>query len=94
MEVARAVSDVAAQVHGTACRYGGRRLALLAPAISGEGAAALGRDVERALEADGPAVRTAAGEWRPGDPPTAAISRARLELAPRRPCRRRHRPSS
>ena len=50
---------------------------MLAPAISGEGAAALGRDVESALEATGLAVRTAGAEWRPGDPPTAAVDRAR-----------------
>ena len=80
VQVARVVADVAAGVGGTACRYGGRRLAVLAPSISGEGAAAMGRDVERTLEADGLTVRTAGGEWRPGDPPTAAVSRARLAL--------------
>ncbi len=80
VEAARVIADVAAGVNGTACRYGGRRLAVLAPAIAAEGADALGRDVERMLEDAGVAVRTAGGEWRPGDPPTAAISRARSAL--------------
>ena len=81
VEVAHAISDVAAQVRGSACRYGGRRLAVLVPASTAEGATAVGRDIEGALNGVGPDVRTAAGEWRPGDPPTAAITRARRALA-------------
>ena len=68
---------------GTACRYGGKRLAVLAPDMSEEAAAALGRDLETELEADGPPARAAVAEWRPGDPPTAAVARARLALASR-----------
>jgi diguanylate cyclase (GGDEF)-like protein len=83
MDVARVVSDVAARVRGTACRYGGRRLAVLAPATTSEAAAALGRDVERLVETTGHAVRTAVAEWRVGDPPSAPVARARLDLAPR-----------
>lgn len=83
IETARAVSRVAARCGGTACRYGGRRLAVLAPATSEEAAAALGRDVELELTGGGPAVRAAAAAWRPGDPSTAVIARARMALAAR-----------
>ena len=74
---------MAAACGGTACRYGGKRLAVLAPDMAEEAAAALGRDLEAQLEADGPAARAAVAEWRPGDPPTAAVARARLALAAR-----------
>lgn len=83
VEAARAVSRVAARCGGTACRYGGRRLAVLAPATTEEAAAALGRDVELELAGGGPAVRAAAAAWRPGDPATAVIARARMGLATR-----------
>ena len=81
VETARAASRVAARCGGTACRYGGRRLAVLAPATTEEAAAALGRDLELELNGGGPAVRAAAAAWRPGDPPAAVIARARMALA-------------
>jgi diguanylate cyclase (GGDEF)-like protein len=83
VRAARAVGAVAARAGGTACRYGGKRLAVLAPDMAEEAAAALGRDLEAQLEADGPPARAAVAEWRPGDPPTAAVARARLALAAR-----------
>ncbi len=81
VETARAASRVAARCGGTACRYGGRRLAVLAPATTEEAAAALGRDLELELNGGGPAVRAAAAGWRPGDPSAAVIARARMALA-------------
>ena len=81
VETARAASRVAARCGGTACRYGGRRLAVLAPATTEEAAAALGRDLELELNGGGPAVRAAAAAWRPGDPSAAVIARARMALA-------------
>ncbi len=83
VEAARAASRVAARCGGTACRYGGRRLAVLAPATSEEAAVALGRDLEMELSSGGPGVRAAAAAWRPGDPPAAVIARARMALAAR-----------
>ena len=94
VEVARAVSDVAAQVHGTACRYGGRRLARA-------GAGHLRRRAPRRWGG------TWSGRWRPTGPPCArpppsggpAIRPPPRSAAPgwnwpAHPCRRRPRPSS
>ncbi len=80
-EAAHAMSHAAARTHGIACRYGGRRLALLVPDYSLEPAAALGRDVEVELGVAIGVTRTAAAVWQPGESGDAVIERARMGLA-------------
>ena len=73
--VARAVQRVASRVGGTACRYGGHRLGLLA-------AGADERAVDRLAEMipvelpEGLRIRTGTAFWRPGDDGDSVIVRA------------------
>ncbi len=83
VQAAAVLAEMAARVNGSAYRYGGRRLALLVPAATEHEATALGRELERELEAAGLCVRTAAAQWRDGDPPGAPLGRARLGLRQR-----------
>ncbi|MGI8846207.1 MAG: HD domain-containing phosphohydrolase, partial [Thermoleophilaceae bacterium] len=80
-EAARAMSHAAARARGTACRYGGRRLALLVPDYALEPAAALGRDLEIDLQMAAGTTRTSAAVWQPGDSGDSVIERARMGLA-------------
>ena len=78
---ARALQRVADTCGGTACRHGGRRLALIVPETAEEGGKAMARDLSLALNAHGPEVVTAAAAWRMGDTGADVVERARLALA-------------
>ena len=84
--VARAVERAAATSGATACRYGGRRLALVVP---GDEDAA--RRAATAVEDDigeRPVVRTATAVWQPGDSGDHVVERARTALAAQGPAAR------
>jgi HD-GYP domain-containing protein (c-di-GMP phosphodiesterase class II) len=77
--VASAVQRAAARCGGTACRFSGRRIALIAPGddqtaddCAGEIATELG---------DGPSIRVVSAVWRPGETGADVIRRARGGLA-------------
>ena len=78
---ARALQRAADNCGGTACRHGGRRLALIVPETAEEGGSALARDLALVLNADGPAAITAAAGWQMGDSGADVLDRARLALA-------------
>ena len=78
---ARALQRAADRAGGTACRHGGRRLALIVPEVAEEGGKALARDLDVELNADGPAVTTASAAWRMGDTGADVVDRARVALA-------------
>jgi len=80
-EAARAMGHAAARARGTACRYGGRRLALLVPDYVLEPASALGRDLEIELQMAAGITHTSAAVWQPGDSGDSVIERARIGLA-------------
>ena len=77
--VALAVQDSARRCGGTACRYGGRRIALLTP--GGEEAAdECATEIATEL-AGGPSVRVATATWGAGESGEDVIARARSALA-------------
>ena len=78
---AKAVQQAAVICGGTACRYSGRRLALIAPGADEEQAQRLAAVVAGDLAA-GPRVAVGAAVWRPGDSGFDVTARARLALAP------------
>jgi diguanylate cyclase (GGDEF)-like protein len=78
---AKAVQQAAVICGGTACRYSGRRLALIAPGADEDEAHRLATVVAGDL-ANGPRVAVGAAVWRPGDSGLDVIGRARLALAP------------
>jgi len=78
--VARSLQRVAARVGGTACRYGGRRLGLVAPDTDERTAELLALEVLEDLH-DSPRVRTGFAAWRPGDDGDSVVARARARLA-------------
>jgi diguanylate cyclase (GGDEF)-like protein len=77
----KAVQQAAVICGGTACRYSGRRLALIAPGADEEQAQRLASVIAGEL-ADGPRVAVGAAVWHPGDSGIDVIGRARLALAP------------
>ena len=77
---ARGVQRVAARATGTACRHGGRRLALVAPDADEDRAHLLAAEIAADL-AQGPRVRVGSAAWRPGDDGDSVIVRARANLA-------------
>ena len=77
--VAEALQRAGARCGGTACRYGGRRLALIVPGDE-RAADACAADVGGDL-AEGPSARIVAATWRPGDSGDDVISRARVALS-------------
>jgi len=77
--VARSVQRFAQQEGGTAARYSGRRLALVAPGMDAEGAARLATQMEEAL-ASGPPARVAVATWAAGDAGDSVLNRARTAL--------------
>jgi diguanylate cyclase (GGDEF)-like protein len=75
---ARAVERVAAREGGVACRYSGRRLALVLP--SREPALWLSAQVAAELKSEGLRARTGAATWQAGDSGRDVIGRARAAL--------------
>ena len=78
---ARAVQRAAVLCGGTACRYSGRRLALIAPSTNADGARQLASTVAGELHG-GARVAVGAAEWQPGDSGFDVVARARLAVAP------------
>ena len=76
---AQAVQRAAVRCGGTACRDGGRRLAILSPGDE-RTAEECASDVTSELTA-GPSVRVAVAAWRPGDSGADVVERARAALA-------------
>jgi HD-GYP domain-containing protein (c-di-GMP phosphodiesterase class II) len=79
--VARAVQRAAVRCGGTAARYSGRRLALIAPradeALAERLAAEIGADLGEGLD-----VTCAVAAWQPGEDGEDVVARARLRLQP------------
>ena len=66
---------------GTACRYSGRRLALIAPRTNADSAAQLASMIAGDLQG-GARVAVGAATWQPGDSGFDVVARARLAVAP------------
>jgi diguanylate cyclase (GGDEF)-like protein len=77
--VASAVQRAAVRCGGTACRYSGRRIALLAPGDDHTADECAG-EIANELAA-GPSVRVASAVWRPGETGDDVLRRARAALA-------------
>jgi diguanylate cyclase (GGDEF)-like protein len=78
---ARAVQRAAVRCGGTACRYSGRRLALVCPGSDSGAAERLASELATAL-ADGPRAAIGWAGWTPGDQGEDVVARARLALTP------------
>ena len=78
--VARGLQRVAARIGGTACRYGGRRLALIGSDVDEEHARRLAEEIAEEI-AGAPPVRVGSSAWRPGDDGESVIVRARAGIA-------------
>jgi diguanylate cyclase (GGDEF)-like protein len=78
---ARAIQRAAVRCGGTACRYSGRRLALVCPGSDGSAAERLASELGDAL-ADGPRAAIGAAGWSSGDHGEDVVARARLTLTP------------
>jgi diguanylate cyclase (GGDEF)-like protein len=78
--VADAVQAAAADGGGTACRFSGSRMLLIAP-LMGDRAADRVRDEIASTLAHGPSVRCAHVVWRPGETSDAVLARLEVELA-------------
>jgi diguanylate cyclase (GGDEF)-like protein len=78
---AQAVQRAAVVCGGTACRYSGRRLALIVPEANDEVAGRLAQTIANELAA-GPRVAVGAAVWQPGDSAGDVVARARLAMAP------------
>jgi HD-GYP domain-containing protein (c-di-GMP phosphodiesterase class II) len=76
---ARALQGAAVQVGGTACRYGGSRLALLVPGCDAHRARDLVAEALLDLPEEAGALITASG-WQEGDSGTEVVDRARAAL--------------
>jgi diguanylate cyclase (GGDEF)-like protein len=69
-----------AEAHdGTACRYGGHRLALIVPRADDRSVSLVADEVLRGLS-DRPSARVGTAAWRPGDDGESVIVRARASL--------------
>jgi HD-GYP domain-containing protein (c-di-GMP phosphodiesterase class II) len=77
--VARAVQRAAVRCGGAACRYSGRRLALVA--VGDEAAAEECAGEVRSELGDGPSVRVVTAVWRPSESGDDVIGRARAALS-------------
>ncbi len=77
--VARAVQRYAQQQGGTAARYSGRRLCVIAPGVDEKGFEQLAAQMVEEMR-EGPEVRVAVATWSPGDSGEAVLERARLGL--------------
>ena len=79
--VARAIQRAAVRCGGTACRYSGRRLALVCPRTDAAGIENAAAELATAL-ADGPRVALGSAAWQDGDAGEDVVARARLTLTP------------
>jgi diguanylate cyclase (GGDEF)-like protein len=80
IRTAAAVVQRAAEAHrGTACRYGGHRLALILPHADDQSTRLVADEILLGL-AGGPAASAATSAWRPGDDGESVIVRARANL--------------
>lgn len=77
--LARAVQRAAVRCGGSACRYGGHRLALLAPHIGLEEGSGLAEEIEGRV-GEGLEVRSAVSVWETGDDGDAVIDKAHALL--------------
>ncbi len=77
----RAIQRAAVRCGGTACRYSGRRLALVCPGSDASAAERIASELGEAL-ADGPRAAIGAAGWAAGDQAEDVVARARLALAP------------
>jgi hypothetical protein len=66
---------VAIRVGGTACRYSGAALGLIAPGTGEESVEAMAREISESLDGR-PAVRVLVASWRPGESGEEVIARA------------------
>jgi len=80
-EAARAVQRAASRCGGTACRYSGRRLAMLIPETEAGAAEALARELEMDLASRSTDAATGVATWHEGESGAEALTRARLALA-------------
>jgi diguanylate cyclase (GGDEF)-like protein len=80
-QAARAVARAAVRCGGTAARYSGRRLGVIAPKADDKAAERIASEISADL-AEGPAVRCASSCWQAGEGGEDVIARARLRLAP------------
>jgi diguanylate cyclase (GGDEF)-like protein len=78
---AKAVQRAAVVCGGTACRYSGRRLALIAPGTDEHAAQELAATIAADLHG-GRRVAVGAAMWQPGDSGFDVVARARLAVAP------------
>ena len=81
---AQAVERVAAEYGGTACRYSGRRLAVVVPGANAGDADAVAAAVEQAIGSD-VKVRVGAAAWQPGERDDDVVKRALYSVGPRVP---------
>ncbi len=79
---AQVLQRTASRLGGTAARYSGRRLALVAPDHDGASVETLASQISTEVsQAIGLAVRCGAAAWRPGDTAGDLMARARLALS-------------
>jgi diguanylate cyclase (GGDEF)-like protein len=78
---ARAVQRAAVRCGGTACRYSGRRLAIVCPGCDSARAERIAGELAGAM-AGGPRVAIGAAVWQDGDQGEDVVARARLALSP------------
>ena len=79
-EVALAVQKAAGNMPVTACRFSGRRLAIVCRGAEEGAAEEIAERIERRLDG-GPSVRTAVAYWEHGDAAGDVVERARDRLA-------------
>ena len=77
--VARAVQRYAQEQGGTAARFGGRRLCLVAPGLDAEASERLAAQMTEEMRG-GPEVRVASATWARGESGEAVLARARQGL--------------
>lgn len=78
-KVAASLQRASARCNGFACRYSGRRLALIAPRADERMGERLGSQIASELEGE-PVVRVGVAEWRAGDDVHAMVARATQEV--------------
>lgn len=78
---AAAAAAAAARCEGTACRFGGSRLALVVPGAGEAHAEAIAGELARHLAEVVDGAHVTCGVWRAGDRPADVIARARGEAA-------------
>jgi diguanylate cyclase (GGDEF)-like protein len=80
VHAARALERLIATDGGIACRYSGRRLALVMPGCGVEELSALVQRIAAGVDADGVEVRVGAASWEPGDEAPDVVARVRQAI--------------